>query len=137
MRLLGIDLGDRRIGLSVGDRAGRLALPAGHLERISLRYDIERLLELAQQREVDGFVVGMPYTLAGEVGPQARQIQGFVRALRKRTDRTVFTVDERYTSVEAEGLLREAGQQPSRNRGDVDALAATLILQRFLDHNQE
>ncbi|MFQ6028835.1 MAG: Holliday junction resolvase RuvX [Dehalococcoidia bacterium] len=133
MRLLGIDLGERRIGLAVGDESGRLALPAGHLERITLRYDISRLLEIARQREVGGFVVGMPYTLSGEVGPQARQAQGFIRALRKETDLTVHTMDERFTSVEAEGMLREAGQQPSRRRADVDAMAATLILQRFLD----
>ena len=133
MRLLGIDLGDRRIGLAVGDDAGRLALPAGHLERRTLKQDIARLLEIARQREIDGFVIGMPYTLAGEVGPQARQTQGFIRALRQQTGLTVHAVDERFTSVEAEGLMREAGQQPSRRRGDVDAMAATLILQRFLD----
>ncbi len=137
MRLLALDLGDRRIGLAVGDDGGRLALPAGHLERKTLRLDIARLLEIAREREVGGFVIGMPYTLSGEVGPQARQTQGFIRALRKQTDLTVHTVDERYTSAEAEALMREAGQQPSRRRGDVDAVAATLILQRFLDNPGE
>ena len=60
-----------------------------------------------------------------------------MRALRKRTNRPVYTVDERFTSVEAEGLLREAGQEPSRRKGAVDATAATLILQRFLDETAE
>ena len=114
-----------------------LALPAGHLDRGKLRHNIGRILDLARQREVEGIVVGVPYTLSGELGHQAKRVQGFIRALEKHTDLPVHTVDERFTSFEAEGLLREAGRQPSRQRGVVDAAAATLILQRFLDQSRE
>jgi putative Holliday junction resolvase len=110
-----------------------MALPAGHLLRTKLGDDIKRVLEVASQRLVEGFVVGVPYTLEGEVGPQARRAQGFIRALQKSTDMPVHGLDERFTTFEAEALLRAAGRQPSREKGAADEAAATLILQRFLD----
>ena len=132
---MGLDLGERRIGLSVSHGASMLVIPTGHLNRVKLKQDIERVVEMAEEREIEGFVVGLPYTLAGEVGIQAKRAQGFIRALRKRTSIPVYTVDETFTTFEAEGLMREAGQQPSRNRGAVDSAAAVLILQRFLDES--
>ena len=130
---MGLDLGERRIGLAICHGASSLVLPAGHLQRVKLKRDIERILEMGQERQIEGFVVGLPYTLSGEVGIQAKRAQGFVRALRKRTNLPVYTVDETFTTFEAEGLLRDSGQQPSKNRGALDSAAAVLILQRFLD----
>ena len=132
---MGLDLGERRIGLSVSHGASMLVIPAGHLNRVKLKQDVERVVEMAEEREIEGFVVGLPYTLAGEVGIQAKRAQGFIRALRKRTSIPVYTVDETFTTFEAEGLMREAGQQPSRNRGAVDSAAAVLILQRILEES--
>ena len=129
-------MGERRIGLAVCDAAGIMALPAGHILRTKLGDDIKRVLEVARQRQVEGLVVGVPYTLEGGVGPQARRAQGFIRALQKNTDLPVHAVDERFTTFEAEGLLRAAGRQPSREKGAADEAAATLILQRFLDHER-
>ncbi len=130
---MALDLGERRIGLAVGDAGGTLAFPAGHLVRAKLGQDVDRILQIAREREVQGFVVGMPYGLDGRVGPGTRRTQGFIRALRRHTPLPVYEVDERFTSVEAEGLLREAGRQPSRDKGSVDEAAAALILQRFLE----
>lgn len=130
---MGLDLGERRIGLAVSDASGMLASPAGYLARTRLKHDIGRILDIARQREAEGVVIGIPYTQGGELGPQARRVQGFIRHLRNSTTLPVYTVDERFTSLEAEELMRDAGQQPSRRRGAVDAVAATLILQRFLD----
>ena len=127
-----MDLGERRIGLAVCDPAGSIVLPAGHLIRSKLIQDVDRVLALAADRDVEGIVVGVPYTLAGKTGRQAQRAQGFIRALQKATSLPVHGVDESYTSVEAEGLLREAGQQPSRRKETVDEAAAVLILQRFL-----
>ena len=89
-------------------------------------------MALAAQRDVAGIVVGVPYTVAGKTGRQAQRAQGFIRALQKETSLPVHGVDESYTSVEAEGLLREAGHQPSRQKGSVDEAAAVLILERYL-----
>ena len=129
---MALDLGERRIGLAVSDAAGALAFPAGHLLRTKLSQDIERVLEIAQDQDAQGFVVGIPYSLDGGMGRGALRAQGFARALQKQTACPVYSVDERFTSLEAEGLLREAGRQPSREKGVVDETAAALILQRFL-----
>ncbi len=132
MRLLALDLGDRRIGMATGGVPGLPATPIGHLERDTLNRDLEQVLALARKRDIEGFVVGMPYSLSGEMGPQAKLAQGFIRELEKRTELPVYAVDERFTSLNAERLLREGGGQPSRRRGAVDAAAAALILERFL-----
>lgn len=131
--MLALDLGERRIGLAVSGPEGKLALPAGHVQRTKLAEDVRRVLEAAGERRVEGLVVGIPYSLDGETGPQAKRAQGFVKALRKQTSLPVYETDERFTSVEAEALMREAGRQPSRERAAVDEAAATLILKRFLD----
>lgn len=73
MRLLALDLGDRRIGMATGGLPGIPAVPIGHLKRVTLAQDLNRILSMAQERNIEGFVVGMPYSLSGEVGPQARQ----------------------------------------------------------------
>ena len=132
-----MDLGERRIGLAVSDAAGTLALPAGHVVRTKLAQDVRRVLEAAQGRQVEGFVVGIPYLLSSATGPQAKLAQGFIKSLQQQTSLPVHAIDERFTSVEAEALMREAGQQPSRQRAAVDEAAATLILQRFLDSKRD
>ena len=137
LRLLALDLGERRIGLAVSNQEGTLVLPAGHLQRDRFQTDIQRILASAAERDAQGIVVGIPYSLDGSEGSQARRARRFVNSLRKQTTLPVYTVDERFTSVEAEGMMREAGRQPSRERGAVDAAAAALILQRFLDQKPE
>ena len=132
MKCLALDLGDRRIGLATGGAEGVPAVPAGHLERRTLRQDLDKVLNIAGDRGVEAIVVGIPYSRSGQVGRQAGLAQGFVRALQKATSLPVYCVDESFTSVEAEGLLRDSGVQPSRRRGDVDSVAAVLILERFL-----
>jgi putative Holliday junction resolvase len=134
-KLMALDLGERRIGLAVSGPGG-LVLPAGHIVRTKLVQDIQQVIASAQDRQAQGIVVGIPYTLDGEIGASAKLAQGFIRALRRaigeEASLAIHEMDERYTSVEAEGLLRESGVQPSRDRASVDEVAAVLILQRFL-----
>ena len=134
-KLMALDLGERRIGLAVSGPGG-LALPAGHLIRSKLAQDVQQVIKAARDRQAQGIVVGIPYTLQGETGPSAKLAHGFIRALRRAIGKegslTVHEMDERFTSVEAEALLRESGVQPSRDRATVDETAAMLILQRFL-----
>ena len=82
-------------------------------------------------------VVGVPLLPGGEESPQTRYVRGFIRALRRQSPLPVHEVDEAFTSQEAEGLLRESGMQPSRDRGAIDETAAVLILRRFLEIRQE
>jgi putative Holliday junction resolvase len=134
-KLIALDFGERRIGLAVSGPGG-LALPAGHIVRTKLAQDVQQVIASAHERQAQGIVVGIPYTLDGETGPSAKLARGFVRALRRaigaEESLAIHEMDERYTSVEAEGLLRESGVQPSRDRASVDEVAAVLILQRFL-----
>ena len=111
---------------------GTPALPISHLERSKLERDVSQVLSVARERGIDALVVGVPLSRSGDAGTQAQRVLGFVRAVRKRSPIPVHTVDETFTTVEAEGMLRDAGRQPSRDRGAVDSTAAMLILERFL-----
>ena len=134
-KLIALDLGERRIGLAVSGPEG-MALPAGHIVRSKLAQDVQQVIASAQERQAQGIIVGIPYTLQGETGDSAKLARGFIRALRRALgddgSLAIYEMDERFTSVEAEGLLRESGVQPSRERASVDETAAVLILQRFL-----
>lgn len=131
-RLLGLDVGDRRIGLAVSIPPGKLILPAGYLERRNRRADIAAILEQAGQREAVAIVAGMPYDALGRSGEQARKTASLVRALQRATDIPVLTVDESFSSNAAANDLLRSGQSPSRDRSSIDAAAAVTILRRFL-----
>lgn len=137
MKLLALDLGDRRIGLAVAHDSRGPAFPAGYLLRTKLSQDLLAVLNAAHERGVEGFVVGIPYTLNGKISHQAKLALGFVRALAKETALPVYQVDEAFTSFEAEALLRDAGAEPSKDKGSIDEAAAVLILQRFLEQQAE
>ena len=133
MTILCLDVGDRRIGLAVSDPGNLIAIPIGALHRTRLDRDISGVLQRAEERDVDELVVGIPISLDGRLGHQARKVGAFVEALRKRTSMPVHGVDERFSTAEAERLLQQAGIQPSRDREKVDAAAAAVILQEYLD----
>ncbi len=131
-RLLGLDIGDRRIGLAVSIPPGQLILPAGYLQRRNRRSDIAAILEQAGQRDAVAIIAGMPYEAHGRFGEQARKTATLVRALRRAADIPVLTVDESFSSNAAANDLLQSGQSPSREPGAVDAAAAVTILRRFL-----
>lgn len=133
MRYLGLDVGERRIGVAVSDPDGKIAVPAGFILRTGLRQDITRVMKDASERKAQAIIVGMPYSLNGQVGPQAKRVEGFLKALEGKSSLPVATVDERFTTAEAERQMRQAGRQPSRHKGEVDAAAAAIILQEYLD----
>ena len=133
MTILCLDVGNRRIGLAVSDPADRLAIPLGVIRRTRRDSDVDAVILHAAERNADRLVVGMPLSLNGRVGPQARKVGSFIRALGRRTDIPIHSVDERFSTAEAERLLRQAGVEPSREREKVDAAAAAVILQEYLD----
>ena len=134
MRALGLDVGERRIGVASGDTDTRVAVPAGVIENSpDATADVARE---AQARDAAVVVVGMPYSMSGRVGPQAEVVREFARRL-EEAGLTVETVDERLSSAEAERALA-AGRTRGRGRrrpekGAVDTAAAVLILQAWLD----
>jgi putative Holliday junction resolvase len=133
LKLLALDLGDRRIGLAVAHDSGGPSYPVGHLLRTKLSHDLQAVLDAAKEREAEGIVVGIPYLPGGNSSHQTKLAQGFVRALKKETRLPVYQVDESFTSLEAEAQLRDAGVEPSKDKGAVDAAAAVLILERYLE----
>lgn len=130
---MGLDVGEKRIGVALSDEGGLIASPRETLERKGNKKDIAHLLELARREEVTEIVVGMPYSLDGSVGPQAEKVNRFVEALRSATEVPVKLWDERLSTVSAERALLEADMSRSKRRGTVDRVAAALILQSYLD----
>ena len=132
-RILALDIGDRRIGVAVSDPTGTLASPFTTITRRDLESDITAVLELAEQQEAVQIVAGMPLSLSGQAGPQAKKVRYVIKALEQRSHVPVKTWDERFSTREAERLLRESGHHPSKERALTDAAAAAVILQGYLD----
>ncbi|MDE0116670.1 MAG: Holliday junction resolvase RuvX [bacterium] len=133
-RALGIDLGERRIGVAVSDAEGRLATPLTVIERSgSRKRDHRRIAELAAECQAGVVVVGLPLSMDGSTGPAARGAQSEVRQLEAALDVPVLTHDERLTTVIAERSLAESGLRAKARRKRVDMVAASVILQGWLD----
>lgn len=134
MRVLGLDVGERRIGIASGDTDTGIAVPAGVIENSPKA--TEDVAREAHARDAGVVVVGMPYSMSGRVGPQALAVQEFVRGLQE-AGLVVETVDERLSSAEAERALaggRTQGRGRRRPEKEaVDAAAAVVILQAWLD----
>lgn len=135
MRWLGLDLGEKRIGLAVSDEEARIAFPAGFLVRQGRRRDLEALGALIRERGIGGAVVGLPLHMDGRRGPEAEAAERFARELAAAASIPVELLDERWTSVAAERALAETGRRVAqrRGRGEVDAIAATLLLSTWLE----
>ena len=138
MRLLGLDVGDRRIGLAISDPNGKIAVPLRVLRRVALEQDIAAIAALVKAEEVERVVAGLPLRLDGSVGSQAESVQEFVRRLLPAVGVPVTLWDERFSSVQADELLRHDDRRASRRgKAEQDALAAAIILQAYLDSGQE
>jgi putative Holliday junction resolvase len=132
-RIVGLDVGERRIGVAVSDPLGLTAQPLHVIERRGIKADIAALAASLAQFEVASFVAGLPLEMSGREGPQAERVRAFGRRLEETTGIAVAYQDERLTSVQSERLLESAGVGRERRRGLLDKMAAALILQSWLD----
>jgi len=133
-RYLGLDVGKRRIGVAVSDELGLTAQPVLTLERKrNARDDMRSLTRLARRFGVVGIVVGNPVHLSGDSSQQAEKTQAFAAALGELSGLPIHLWDERLTTREAHQILYEAGHARQEHRRVVDQVAATLILQSFLE----
>ena len=137
MRYLGLDPGSTRLGVAISDAAGRIALPLEIVPRDATGADRRRVAQLIAERGVERVVIGLPLTLRGEAGPAAANVNEFIAALREALPVEVVTWDERLTSAQVEKEMREAGLEARQRRGRVDAAAAALILQSYLDAHEQ
>ncbi len=133
MKLLGIDYGQRRIGVAASDETGTLALPLEQVDAEPLAQACERIATLARERGAEGIVVGMPRNMDGSYGPAAEGVRAFIVELKKAVTVGIVTWDERLTTAQAERAMVEADYSRKRRRAQRDALAAQLILQNYLD----
>jgi len=133
-RTLALDLGDRRIGLALSDALGWTAGPLPSLTRIGWKKDLSALRSLIGEHEVRRIVVGLPIRMDGTEGERARLTHEFIERLRRAVPIPVETWDERLTTVEAERTLIQAEVRREKRRQVVDSMAASLILQGYLDY---
>lgn len=130
MRTLGVDLGDKRVGLALSDEDGTFASPLQVLQRTGDRALIADLARIVREHEVGAIVVGLPLHMDGREGPEAERARTFAARLAEKTKRPVELWDERWSTIAAERALRE---DRGRRKGPVDHVAAALLLQGFLD----
>lgn len=133
MRALGLDIGERRIGVAVSDPTGTVATPLVVLDARALARDASPLRRLTADYEPDLVVVGLPLTLSGDEGPQAQSVRVTVRRLIEPLGIPVAYHDERLSSTAANRAMAAAGADARARRGSVDMVAASLILQSYLD----
>jgi putative Holliday junction resolvase len=133
MRVLGLDVGTKRIGVAVSDELGFTAQGVAVIERKCLRDDIGRVVAFIESYNAGEVVVGMPLRMNGSVGEGSRFVVDFIRELKKSTSREVITWDERFSTVSATRALMEADLSRRKRKRVVDKVAAVLILQGYLD----
>ena len=133
-RLLGVDWGERRIGLALSGESQTLAQPLGTLtRRRGKRFPMTELIANVSRHAVVGVVVGLPLEASGDEGEPARAARALAQDIARRAERPVAMWDERFTTARVRRAVHEMGGTPRDRAGDVDALAATLLLQHYLD----
>jgi putative holliday junction resolvase len=133
-RILGLDVGSRRIGVAVSDPLGITAQGLETLHRRNKRHDLEHLRRVIGEYQVKEIVVGLPLRMSGAEGTQADKMQAFAEELRKQFKLPVHLWDERLTSAEANRLLRETDLSIEKRGKAVDRMAAILILQGWMEN---
>ncbi len=134
---LGLDIGSKRIGVAGCDGTGLIASGVTTIEHRSFGQTVAQLEKIVQERQVQVLVVGLPYTLTGEIGSQARKVQKFANYLAQALKLPLEYIDERLTSFQAQELMKAAKISPSRHKEMIDRKAAALILQQWLDTRRE
>ena len=132
MRILGIDYGDQRIGLALTDLTGTLVGRAWTLHEWNLDRAVEQIAAVAKENEVGTLVLGLPKNMDGSEGPRAEKSRLVAERLTEATGLDVVLWDERRSSVEAHAILHANGRKEKKHRANVDAVAASLILEGYL-----
>jgi putative Holliday junction resolvase len=137
MRSLGLDIGDRRIGVALSDPEGILASPLTVINRRDEKLDIKAITDIVSQKQVEQIVVGLPLSMDGSLSRQAEKVKEFTRKLCEHTQVPVEYRDERLTTVLAERLMQTVDTKKTGKKARHDAQAAALVLQGYLDEKHE
>lgn len=132
-RYIGLDVGDRTIGVAISDPFLLTAQSLMTIKRKSKIEDIEIINGIIKEKEVSKIIVGLPKNMNNTIGPQAKKVKTFVKELRKHTDLDIEYVDERLTTISATRVLIEQNVSRKKRKDVIDSVAATYILQTYLD----
>ena len=142
MKLLALDVGERRVGVAVSDPSGLIAAPLTVMQRRSKAEDFARVAHFLREQEAGGLVIGHPLNADGSAGPQAARVERYAAALSEALGRAGLSVpvvlwDEYGSTQRAQSLMISAGRSPAVRRQRLDAAAAAVILQDYLDEQRE
>lgn len=132
-KIIALDIGSVRVGVSISDALGVLAHPLTTLKWVSKEVLLEDVSRIVAEKKVNKVVVGVPYTLKGTDSEQTTKIKSIISYLQSMMETEIVTIDERLTTKMAETLLKETGKKASKNRHIIDQIAAVNILQTYLD----
>lgn len=135
MTYLGIDWGEKRIGLAYADEIG-IAMPLQAAVAASKKERMQHIARMIRERRVDELVVGYPLNMDGSIGFKAREVDGFIAELEKRFRLPIHRIDERLSSHSVEQGLKGQKKKPDRRSGEIDSRAAALILQDFVEERR-
>lgn len=133
---MALDVGDRRIGVALSDPLQILASPLQTITRTSDEYALHEITGLVNKHEVGKLIIGMPYSLDGTTGPQAEKVLAFKDKIAAQLAIEIVLQDERLSSVTADQKLKETGRKSARLKEKIDAAAAAVILQSYLDESK-
>ena len=134
---LGIDYGTRHIGLAKSDPTGLIASPLTTIEVNDRKDAIDKISEIIKEHELAGVVVGYPLSLSGEKSSKCREVDRFIEQLRKTYNGSIYRVDERLSTAEAQRVIHAHGKRVGQDKKRLDRLAAAIILQQFLDERRQ
>jgi putative holliday junction resolvase len=134
-RILGLDVGDKRIGIALSDPLGITAGGLETIDRINIEKDVSRIAQIAHRHQAAQIVIGLPLNMDGSSGSQAEKVKSFGRKLARVTGLPLVYEDERLTTISAIRTLTVQGVRTGENKHLVDRQAAAVILQKFLDRN--
>lgn len=133
---MALDVGERRVGVAMSDLSQTLATPYTTLPAHPQVVLFQKIQHLVVKEEVVALVIGLPISLNGHEGPQAQRIRQFIAALATHITIPMSTCDERYTTAEAQRMMIEAGLRPEQRKAKIDEVAASIILQDFLNQQR-
>jgi putative Holliday junction resolvase len=132
-RILGIDLGEKRIGIAVSDALNIIAQGVGVIERRGIKDDVKKIQDLIKQHDISKIIIGLPVNMDGTKGKSARIAIDFADLLKSETSVSIEMIDERLTTRQGERVLLEADVSRRKRKAHIDKIAAQLILQNYLD----
>jgi len=132
-RMIGLDVGDKRIGVAISDPLGYTAAGIETIHRVNMRTDVDNIASLAARHGAVQIVIGLPYNMDGSMGDQAEKVKSFAKKLANATGLPIVYEDERLTTISAIRTLTLQGVKTGHNRDMVDKQAAAIILQKYLD----